>query len=125
MRAHKAEGDMDIKQMLEQIVIDVLLVHSAPEWPAALPMLLRLISALNSKAGLLCPDNAVRQFAVDLLGFIAAQLCYESQRAAIDVPAVNQFLEDCGGLTRHPELMHPSCMRACMLPVTITAASCL
>ncbi|CAL8470720.1 g10262 [Coccomyxa elongata] len=95
VRAHKAEGDMDMKQMLEQIVIDVLLVHSAPEWPAALPMLLRLISALNSKAGLLCPDNAVRQFAVDLLGFIAAQLCYESKRAAIDVPAVNQILEDC------------------------------
>ncbi|BDA45698.1 Nipped-B-like protein [Coccomyxa sp. Obi] len=95
VRAHKAEGDMDMKNMLEQMVIDVLLMHSAPEWPAALPMLLRLISALNSKAGLLCPDNAVRQFAVDLLGFIAAQLCYESKRAATDMPAVNQILEEC------------------------------
>ncbi len=99
VRAHKAEGDMDMKHMLEQIVTDVLLLHSAPEWPAALPVLLRLISALNSKAGLLCPDNAVRQFAVDLLGFIAAQLCYESKRAVSDEPAVLQILKECGGST--------------------------
>ncbi len=96
VRAHKADGDADIKYIVEQIVIDVFLVHCTPEWPAALPMLLRLITALHSKAGMHCADNAVRQIAVDLLGFIASQLCYEARRADLDMPAVEEILQEAG-----------------------------
>lgn len=95
-RVRKADGDTDIKHMVEQVVVDVLLVHCAPEWPAALPALLRLIAALAGKAGLHAPDNAVRQIAVELLGLVAGQLCYEAQCAAIDAPAVEQILQKAG-----------------------------
>lgn len=87
---------MDMRNLVEQIVTDVLLVHSLPEWPAALPMLLRLINALHSKAGMFSPDNAVRQVSVDLLGLIAAQLCYEAQCAKMEAQAVDLLLQEHG-----------------------------
>ena len=49
---------MDMKVLLEQITVDLLIVHNLPKCPAALPMVLRLVSALLSKAGMHSPDNS-------------------------------------------------------------------
>ena len=57
-KAQRNNADMDMKVLLEQITVDLLIVHSLPECPAALPMVLRLVSALLSKAGMHSPDNS-------------------------------------------------------------------
>lgn len=110
--------------MVEQVVVDVLLVHCTPEWPAALPMLLRLITALHSKAGMHCPDNAVRQIAVDLLGLIAGQLCFESKRAEIDMPVVNEILQEAGRSPLASLLLQQSSSHVCTcMPVSRSSQS--
>ena len=110
--------------MVEQVVVDVLLVHCTPEWPAALPMLLRLITALHSKAGMHCPDNAVRQIAVDLLGLIAGQLCFESKRDEIDMPVVNEILQEAGRSPLASFLLQQSSSHVCTcVPVSRSSQS--
>lgn len=95
-RAQRNDADVDMKVLVEQITVDFLLVHSLPEWPAALPMLLRLVSTLLSKAGMHSPDNSVRLVSVDLLGLIAAQLCYEAHVAGSEAEAVADILKEHG-----------------------------
>ena len=57
-KAQRNDADMDMKVLLEQMTVDLLIVHNLPECPAALPMVLRLVSALLSKAGMHSPDNS-------------------------------------------------------------------
>ena len=57
-RAQRNDADMDMKVLLEQITVDLLIVHNLPKCPAALPMVLRLVSMLLSKAGMHSPDNS-------------------------------------------------------------------
>ena len=95
-RAQRNDADVDMKQLVEQITIDLLLVHNLPEWPAALPMLLRLVNALLSKAGMYSPDSAVRLVSIDLLGLIAAQLCYEACVAGAEAEAVADVIKEHG-----------------------------
>lgn len=95
-RAQRNDADVDMKQLVEQITIDLLLVHNLPEWPAALPMLLRLVSALLSKAGMYSPDSAVRLVSIDLLGLVAAQLCYEACVAGAEAEAVADVIREHG-----------------------------
>ncbi|CAK0782901.1 hypothetical protein CVIRNUC_006096 [Coccomyxa viridis] len=91
-RAQRNDADMDMKVLLEQITVDLLIVHNLPKCPAALPMVLRLVSALLSKAGMHSPDNSVRLVSVDLLGLIASQLCYEAFKANCEAEAVAGLL---------------------------------
>lgn len=95
-RAQRNDADVDMRQLLEQVTVDVLLVHNLPEWPAALPMLLRLVTALLGKAGLHSPDNAVRAVSVDLLGLVAAQLCYEAHVAGAEADALADIITEQG-----------------------------
>ena len=95
-RLQRNDADVDMKQLLEQVTVDLLLVHNMPEWPAALPMLLRLVTALLGKAGMHSPDNAVRSVSVDLLGLVAAQLCYEAHVAGSEAEAVADIIKEQG-----------------------------
>jgi hypothetical protein len=104
-KGQKADNDVGIRNLVEQLVTDVLLVHCQPGWPAALPLLLRLINALHSKAGIFSPDNAVRQVSVDLLGLIAAQLCHESQCAKLDADTVKHILQNAGRCMMPPNFL--------------------
>ena len=105
-RAQRNDADVDMKQLLEQVTVDLLLVHNLPEWPAALPMLLRLVTALLGKAGMHSPDNAVRSVSVDLLGLIAAQLCYEAHVASAEAEAVADIVKEHGESLLLPKLQY-------------------
>ena len=102
-RAQRNDADVDMKQLLEQVTVDLLLVHNLPEWPAALPMLLRLVTALLGKVGMHSPDNAVRSVSVDLLGLIAAQLCYEAHMAGAEAEAVADIVKEHGESLPFPD----------------------
>lgn len=95
-RGARADADVDGRLLLEQLLTDVLIVHARPAWPAALPALLRLLGGLAGSRGLFSPDNAVRQAAVDALGQVAAQLCYEARVAERDASDVAAILADEG-----------------------------
>lgn len=101
-RAQRNDADVDMKQLLEQVTVDLLLVHNLPEWPAALPMLLRLVTALLGKAGMHSPDNAVRSVSVDLLGLVAAQLCYEAHVAGAEAGAADEIIKKHGDFSPFP-----------------------
>ena len=101
-RGQRNDADVDMKQLLEQVTVDLLLVHNLPEWPAALPMLLRLVTALLGKAGMHSPDSAVRSVSVDLLGLVAAQLCYEAHVAGSEAKAVADIIKEQGELLPVP-----------------------
>ena len=99
-KAQRNDADVDMRQLIEQVTVDLLLVHGLPEWPAALPMLLRLVSGLLGKAGMHSADSAVRLVSLDLLGLIAAQLCYEAHVVGSEVDAVAALIKE------HGELLH-------------------
>ncbi len=115
-RAQRADADVDARLLLEHLLTDALLVHALPEWPAAQAALLRGVAALHSRAGLFSPDAAVRQVSVDLLGQVAAQLCYEERVAARDAPALAQVLADEGA---HLVLALSACLYLSALAVPL------
>ena len=66
--------EVDFKGQLSNIVSDLLAVLNLPEWPAAGIVLLSLSAQLLSCRGIGCPEIKIREFALDILGQIAAKV---------------------------------------------------
>ncbi|KAL4427666.1 hypothetical protein ABPG75_001755, partial [Micractinium tetrahymenae] len=96
-RAIKSEGDHDFRALLQSVVKDLLAVSHQPAWPAASFLLLRFAALLQGEKGLRHPDQHVRQYCVDLLGSLAAQLYRDEGEAAADAELLRQLA------TRDPE----------------------
>lgn len=90
-RALKSEGDQDFRALLEGLVKDLLAVAHQPAWPAAPFLLLRFAALLQGDKGLRHPDQHVRQYCVDLLGSLAAQLYRDEGEAAADGDLLRQL----------------------------------
>ncbi len=90
-RALKSEGDQDFRALLEGLVKDLLAVAHQPAWPAASFLLLRFAALLQGDKGLRHPDQHVRQYCVDLLGSLAAQLYRDEGEAAADGDLLRQL----------------------------------
>ncbi|KAA6428703.1 MAG: nipped-B -like [Trebouxia sp. A1-2] len=90
-KAQKSDSDQDVKQLVEQIILDLLRVQNLPAWPAAGTVLIRCINALGGPKGLQHPDASVRQISVDLLGLIAAHLYKDALTAEDNQAWLTQF----------------------------------
>ncbi|DBA96220.1 TPA: hypothetical protein ACH3X3_002417 [Trebouxia sp. C0006] len=90
-KAQKSDSDLDVKQLVEQIILDLLRIQNLPAWPAAGTVLIRCINALGGPKGLQHPDASVRQISVDLLGLIAAQLYKDALTAEDNQAWLVQF----------------------------------
>ncbi|DBB01136.1 TPA: hypothetical protein ACH3X1_001027 [Trebouxia sp. C0004] len=90
-KAQKSDSDLDVKQLVEQIILDLLRIQNLPAWPAAGTVLIRCINALGGPKGLQHPDASVRQISVDLLGLIAAQLYKDALTAEDNQAWLMQF----------------------------------
>lgn len=64
-----------------------------PAWPAAPFLLLRFAALLQGEKGLRHPDQHVRQYCVDMLGSMAAQLYSDEKEAAADADLLRQLAE--------------------------------
>lgn len=90
-RALRSEGDHDFRVLLQGVVKDLLAVAHQPAWPAASFLLLRFAALLQGDKGLRHPDQHVRQYCVDLLGSLAAQLYRDEGEAAGDVDLLRKL----------------------------------
>ncbi|XP_016476522.2 sister chromatid cohesion protein SCC2 isoform X1 [Nicotiana tabacum] len=70
----KNQEAAELKTMIENLVIDLLITLNLPEYPASAPLLEVLCVLLLQNAGLKSKDVSVRSMAIDLLGTIAARL---------------------------------------------------
>ncbi|XP_057817132.2 sister chromatid cohesion protein SCC2 isoform X2 [Cryptomeria japonica] len=74
----RSQDISDIKIIIENLVIDLLITINVPEYPAASLLLQILCVLLFGNAGLKSKDVIVRGIAIDLLGQIAARLKRDS-----------------------------------------------
>ena len=70
--------EIDIKAMLQNTVQDLLTTLNMPEWPVASVILQSLCAQLLSGLGMNSPETKLREFALEILGQIAARLTEDS-----------------------------------------------
>nr|GLL18743.1 nipped-B-like protein isoform X1 [Ipomoea trifida] len=76
----KSQEASELKMVMENIVMDLLVTLNLPEYPASAPLLEVLCVLLLQNAGLKSKDVAIRSMAIDLLGTIAARLKQDAVR---------------------------------------------
>lgn len=74
----KSQDSAELKLMIENLVVDLLVALNLPEYPAAAPILEVLCVLLLQNAGLKSKDIAARSMAIDLLGTVAARLKHDA-----------------------------------------------
>lgn len=74
----KNQETSELKALIENIVVDLLVTLHLPEYPASAPLLEVLCVLLLQNAGLKSKDIAARSLAIDLLGTIAARLKHDA-----------------------------------------------
>ncbi|PRW45458.1 nipped-B isoform X2 [Chlorella sorokiniana] len=90
-RATKAESDLDFRSLLLSLVKDLLAVAHQPAWPAAPFLLLRFAAMLQGDKGLRHGDQHVRQYCLDLLASLAAQLYRDEVEVQKDLPELRRL----------------------------------
>ncbi|KAK4779273.1 hypothetical protein SAY86_006801 [Trapa natans] len=70
----KPQDAMEVKVLMENIVMDLMTTLNLPEYPASAPILEVFCVLLLQNAGLKSKDVSARSMAIDLLGTIAARL---------------------------------------------------
>lgn len=90
-RTLKSEGDHDFRALLQSLVKDLLAVAHQPAWPGASFLLLRFAALLQGDKGLRHPDQHVRQYCVDLLGSLAAQLYRDEAEVVADTELLREL----------------------------------
>ncbi|KAK9817398.1 hypothetical protein WJX74_010694 [Apatococcus lobatus] len=92
----KADMDIDMRSIMEQLLLDVLVLVGVPEWPAASTVLMSWIQVLIGEKGLASSDATVRQTCLDLLGLIAATLCDQHLSCKQDMTWLIKLLQQAG-----------------------------
>ncbi|KAK9795206.1 hypothetical protein WJX73_010305 [Symbiochloris irregularis] len=90
-RTSKASTDVDMRQLLDTLLSDMLMVMRFPEWPAAAAALTRFVLAVTGHKGLQHAEHGVRQCCVDLLGTLVSQLYFEASEVEREAPRLTQL----------------------------------
>ncbi|XP_071913172.1 sister chromatid cohesion protein SCC2-like isoform X1 [Coffea arabica] len=76
----KNQDSSELKTMIENLVVDLLVTLNLPEYPGSAPILEVLCVLLLQNAGPKSKDISARSMAIDLLGTIASRLKHDAVR---------------------------------------------